>query len=452
VKTSNTNCRGKPQTARFLSPSKPNVIKSVLDNISPNKITCLAHTMLLKTFQVIAAVLFIALSGCVTEAASGDSAPKNASLVYVGTFTETPAKSKGIYVFWLRTEGNDASQNATLVPLGVAAETPSPSFLALDTKRRLLFCVNEADTFNGKPGGGVSAFAIDPASGKLKLLNQRSSMGAGPCQLVLDKTGRNVLVANYQSGNVAVLPVGADGTLGEATCVIQDAGKGPNAKRQEGPHAHCVTMSPDNKFAFVCDLGIDKVMIFKFDAERGKLTPNEPAFVQTKPGAGPRHLVFHPNGKFAYLIHELDSTITTFAYDSQTGTLKELQTLSSLPGDYAGPNKAAEIAIVPSGKFLFASNRGNETVALFAIDSQTGTLKWVEEQNTGGKTPRQFGIEPSGRQLAICNQDSDTVLMCGIDGMTGRLKPSGILAQVPSPACAVFLPPVNGQKEKPASD
>lgn len=407
--------------------------------------------MMLKQFALI--FLSVALLCHVTQAAPVSDAPlKNASLVYVGTFTETPAKSKGIYLFWLATEGNEVSANVTLMPLGVAAETPSPSFLTLDLKRRLLFCVNETETFNRKPGGGVSAFAIDPASGKLKLINQRSSMGAGPCHLVLDKTGGNVLVANYNSGNVAVLPVSADGTLGEATCVIQDAGKGPNAKRQEGPHAHCVTMSPDNKFAFVCDLGIDKVMIFKFDAEHGKLTANEPAFAQTKPGAGPRHLVFHPNGKFAYLIHELDSTITAFAYDAQTGVLKELQTLSSLPRSYEGPNKAAEVAIVPSGKFLFASNRGKDTVVLFAIAPDTGTLTWVAEQNTGGKTPRQFGIQPSGKLLAICNQDSDSVLMCGIDAISGRLKPTDVFTPVPSPVCAVFLPAVGGEKEKPPAN
>jgi 6-phosphogluconolactonase len=389
---------------------------------------------------------------CQTAEAAADAPPKNASLVYVGTYTDTPAKSKGIYLFWLRTEGNEVSQNITLMPLGVAAETPNPSFLTLDTKRRLLFCANETETFNGKPGGGVSSFAIDPANGKLKLINQRSSMGAGPCQLVLDKTGKNVLVANYNSGNVAVLPVAADGTLGEATSVIQDSGKGPNAKRQEGPHAHCVTLSPDNKFAYVCDLGTDKVMIFKFDAENGKLTENNPPFVQAKPGAGPRHLVFHPNGKFAYVVNELASSITTLAYDGKTGALTELQTLSSLPGYFEGANTAAEIGIVPSGKFLFASNRGNETVVLFAIDADKGTLTWVEEQNTGGKTPRHFGIQPSGKHLAICNQNSDSVLVCRIDAMNGRLKPSGVFAQVPAPSCAVFLPPVDGEKEKPNAD
>jgi 6-phosphogluconolactonase len=407
--------------------------------------------MMLTIFRAILAVFFITFMSGKTQAASttSDSPPKNATLVYVGTYTGTPEKSKGIYLFWLKTEGNGVSQNITLMPLGVAAETQSPSFLTLDTKRRLLFCANEIDSYEGKSSGAVSAFSIDPATGKLKLINQQSSMGAGPCQLVLDKTGRNLLVANYNNGSVAVLPVDADGRLGEATCVIQDAGKGRNPQRQEGPHAHCVTMSPDNQFAFVCDLGIDKVLSFKFDAEHGKLVPNDPPFFQTKAGAGPRHLVFHPNGKFAYVIDELDSTITALAYNDKTGTLTELQTLSSLPGYYDGPNKAAEIGIVPSGKFLFASNRGNETVVLFAIDSEMGTLNWIEEQNTGGKTPRHFGIQPSGKHLAICNQDSNTVLVCRIDAMNGRLKPSGVLAEVPSPACALFLPPVGGEKEKP---
>jgi 6-phosphogluconolactonase len=384
---------------------------------------------------------------------AGDSPPKNATLVYVGTYTAAPAKGKGIYVFWLRTDGNEVAQNITLVPMGVAAETANPSFLTLDAKRRLLFCANETSSFQGKPGGGVSAFAIDSATGKLKLINQRSSMGAGPCQMVLDQTGKNLLVANYDSGSIAVLPVDADGRLSEATSVIQETGKGPNASRQEGPHAHCVTMSPDNQFAFVCDLGIDKVMIYKFDAEHGKLIPNNPPFAQVKPGAGPRHLAFHPNGKFAYLINELDSTIIAFAYDAKAGALKELQTLSSLPENYQSANTAAEIAIVPSGKFLFASNRGNDSIVLFAIDPSTGMLHWVEEQNTGGKTPRQFGIQPSGKHLAICNQGSDTVLVCSIDAMNGRLKPSGIFAEVPSPTCAVFLPPVGGEKEKsPTTD
>ena len=402
--------------------------------------------------NVLASAFLLLLSAGVLAAAENNpsqtgSRPKNATLVYVGTFTGTPARSKGIYLFWLRTDGDKLSHNPTLVPLGVAAETESPSFLTLDTKRRLLFCANETDSFNGKPGGGVSAFSIDPATGKLTLINQHSSMGKGPCHVVLDKTGKNLFVANYQSGNVAVLPVSADGHLGEATCVFQDAGKGPNQARQEGPHAHCVALSPDNRFAFVCDLGTDKVMIFKFDADHGQLTPNNPPSVSVKPGAGPRHLVFHPNGKFAYLINEIDSTILTFAYDKKTGALKELQTISSLPESFKGFNKAAEIAIAPSGKFLFASNRGNDTVMSFAIDPKKGTLSWLAEQSTGGKTPRHFGITPSGGHMVICNQDSNTALVCGIDPDNGHLKPSALFTDIPSPVCAVFLP--TGGKENP---
>ncbi|HWD91091.1 MAG TPA: lactonase family protein [Verrucomicrobiae bacterium] len=363
---------------------------------------------------------------------------KNAMLVYVGTFTGTAAKSKGIYYF--RADRDPVSQNIGLTPLGLAAETPSPSFLALDSQRRLLFCANEMNSFEGKPGGGVSAFSIDPATGQLKLIDQQSSMGAGPCHLVLDKTGRNLLVANYGSGNVAVLPVAADGRLGEATCVVQDTGKGPNPGRQQGPHAHCVALSPDNRFAFVCDLGTDKVMIFQFDARHGKLTPNDPPFASVPPGAGARHIVFHPNGKFAHVINEMGSSVTVFAYDARAGALKELQTRSTLPEHYGEPSTGAEIAIEPSGRFLFASNRGHNTLSQFAVDPKNGTLDWIAELDSGGKTPRHFGIEPSGKYLAVCNQDSDTVQMCRIEPGNGRLKPMGELTHVPSPVCAVFLP------------
>jgi 6-phosphogluconolactonase len=361
------------------------------------------------------------------------------TLVYVGTYTGP--KSKGIHFFWLKTEGNDVSQNITLVPLGVAAETPNPSFITLDAKRRLLFAVNEIDNFEGKPSGAVSAFAIDPATGKLTLINQRPSMGTGPCHLVLDKDGKNLLVANYNNGSVAVLPVAADGKLGEATSVIQHSGKSVNPERQKGPHAHCVTLDPANRFAFVCDLGLDQVLAYRFDPAQGKLTPAEPAFIATKPGAGPRHMAFRPDGKFAYVINELDSTVTTYAYDAEKGQLKELETLTTLPPYYDGPNSGAEIAVLPSGKFLFVSNRGNETLVLFEIDKDKGTLSYVEEQNTGGKKPRHFGVQPSAKHLAVANQSSDTVLVCRIDEGNGRLKPSGVFAEVGSPACVVFLPP-----------
>ncbi len=370
--------------------------------------------------------------------ASNDASLKDATLAYVGTYTGP--KSKGIYLYRLQTENNDVSQNVTLVPLGLAAETASPSFLELDPKRRLLFAVNEVAKFEGKPTGAVSSFSIDPATGKLKFINQRSSMGAGPCHLVLDQTGKYILVANYDTGSVAVLPVESDGHLGEACCFIQHSGKSVH-ERQQGPHAHCFTMSPDNRFAFVCDLGADKVFIYKFDAEHGKLTPAEPAFAALKPGSGPRHMAFHPNGRFAYVLNELKSAVTVFAYDSKTGALTELQTLSSLPAYYSGPNIAAEITVHPSGKYLYASNRGNNTVVLFDIDKEKGTLTWVEDQGTSGKTPRHFGIQPSAKHMAIANQDSDNIIVCRIDPANGRLKPSGVTVDAPSPTCVLFLEP-----------
>src|SRR5215471_20014373 len=315
--------------------------------------------------------------------------PAGSTLVYSGTYTNTKSKSKGIYVYWLKTRNLEVSQNITLVPVGVAAETENPSFFDLDLKRRLLFAVNELEK------GAVSAFSIDSSTGMLKLINKVGSGGAGPCHITLDRSGKFLLVANYNNGSVAVFPVAADGRLSEAGQVVQHTGKSVHPQRQTGPHAHCVTMDPANRFAFVCDLGLDKVMAYNFDSQKGKLTPAATTFAQLKGGSGPRHMVFRPDGKFAYVINELTSTVTAFAYDATAGVLKEVQTVSTLPGYYDGPNTGAEIGVHPSGKWLYASNRGNNTVVLFTIDGAAGTLEYVEEQGTGGKTPRHFGIEPS---------------------------------------------------------
>jgi 6-phosphogluconolactonase len=366
----------------------------------------------------------------------------DATLVYVGTYTAPRGKGKGIYLFRLQTDNLEVSQNITLVPLGIAAETPNPSFIAFDLKRRLLFAVNETDAFDGQRTGAVSAFSIDAATGVLTLLNQRSSNGTAPCHLVLDKDNRHVLVANYGSGSVAVLPVGSDGRLGAATDVVQHTGRSVNPDRQTGPHAHCVTLDPANRFAFVCDLGIDKILTYRFDAQRGTLTPGDPAFTAVKPGAGPRHMVFRPDGRFAYVVNELSSTITAFDYDGSAGLLKELQTVSTVPAYFDGANSGAEIDVHSSGRYLYVSNRGHNSVVLFSIDPERGTLTYIEEQGTGGSKPRHFGIDPSAKYLAIANQDSDTVLVCRIDAGNGRLKPSGVFASAPSPVCVKFLPPV----------
>jgi 6-phosphogluconolactonase len=360
------------------------------------------------------------------------------SFVYIGTYTGE--KSKGIYLFQLQTENLAVPQNIALAPLGVAAESPSPSFLELDLKRGLLFAVNELNEFNGKPGGGVSAFTIDRGIGRLTPLNQESSMGGGPCHLVLDKERRYLLIANYSGGSVAVLPVVRDGRLGPASDFVQHTGSSVNQERQRGPHAHCVTMAPDNRFAFVCDLGLDKVMVYRFDAQRGKLTSHDPPFAPLEPGSGPRHMVFRPDGRFAYVNNEMTSTVTVFAYDKRAGVLKEVQTVSTLPAHFEGSNTTAEIDVHRSGKFLYVSNRGHNSIALFNVDGAKGTLTYVEEQGTGGSTPRHFGIDPSGQYMAIGNQASDTVLMARIDGGSGRLTPSGVFTSVPTPICMKFMP------------
>jgi 6-phosphogluconolactonase len=328
----------------------------------------------------------------------------------------------------------EVSQNITLVPLGLAVETSNPSFIEFDLKRRLVFSVNADET------GAVSAFKVEP-SGKLTAINQQPSMGAGPCHLALDNSGKHVIVANYTSGSVAVIPVAADGRLSPATTAIQHTGKSIHPERQSGPHAHCVTLDRANHFAFICDLGLDRIMSYRFDAATGMLTANDPPFAAVKPGSGPRHMSFRPDERFAYVISELGSTVTVFSYDSAAGKLTEIQTVSSLPQYYEGPNAGAEIAVHPSGRWVYASNRGNDTVILFNVDSEKGTLTYVEEQGTGGKTPRHFAIEPSAKHLAIANQDTDQLLACRIDPGNGRLKPSGIFTECPSPTCVKFLPP-----------
>jgi len=357
--------------------------------------------------------------------------PANSTLAYVGTYTDKT--SKGIYAFTLQTSDN----NAALKPVGLAAPSASPSFLAVDAKRRLLFAVNEVD----KTAGGVSSFSINPQSGLLSAINQQSSMGKGPCHIILDSAGRNAIVANYGSGSVAVFPISADGHLSAASSVIQHEGKSINPTRQEGPHAHCVALDPQNHFAFVCDLGRDKVMIYRFDSALGKLTPNDPAFAAIKPGSGPRHIIFDREARFAYVNSEMASTVTVFSYDAGNGSLSTLQTLSTLPADFQGNSSTAEIAIHPSGKFLYVSNRGHDSLAIFKVDPEKGTLTYIENQSTAGKTPRHFAIDPTGKFLLAENQGTGNIVLFAIDPETGRLTQTGTPAQVASPVCVVFISP-----------
>jgi 6-phosphogluconolactonase len=367
---------------------------------------------------------------------SGDrtfAAPGSEYLFYVGTYTEDGSKSKGIYAY--RFDAN----NAEIIPLGLAAETTNPSFVALHPNGRFLYAVNEVPNYKGPNSGGVSAFSIDRATGKLTFLNEVASRGADPCYITVDKTGKYVLVANYTGGSVAVFPVLDDGKLGEASAFVQHTGKGTNPERQEGPHAHSIDLSPDNRFAMVDDLGLDQLLVYKFDAAKGSLTANQPAFAKLDAGAGPRHFALHPSGKFAYVIAEMGHTVTAFSNDPATGRLRTLQTISTLPKDFKGRNDDAEISVHPSGKFLYASNRGEDTIAIYAIDQTKGTLTQTGSVPTGGKEPRNFEIDPTGHFLFAANQLSDNVVIFRIDAKTGNLTATGQVFEVGRPVCIRFL-------------
>ena len=349
-------------------------------------------------------------------------------LVFVGTYT-TKTESKGIYAYEF-----DAD-TGRLTPKGVAAETPDPSWVAVHPGGKYLYAANEA----GK-ASTVSAFAVDVKSGKLTLLNQIPSLGEDPCYLSFDKTGKYVLVANYSSGTIAVFPILADGRLGEHTAFVKDQGAaGPNKKHQQGPHAHWIETSPDNRFALVADLGLDEVLVYKLDAASGTLTPNEPAFARLKAGSGPRHAVFYPNGKFVFVVSELSSTATSFAYDVKKGTLKETGTASTMPPGFSGRNDVAETAVHPNGKFLYVSNRGNDSIAILSIDPGNRTLAPTGGIPTGGKEPRHFAIDPGGKYLLAENQFSNNIVVFKIDPATGGLTPTGQVVEVPSPVDIAFL-------------
>jgi 6-phosphogluconolactonase len=355
-------------------------------------------------------------------------------LFYVGTYTQEGSKSKGIYAYRFDSSTGQAT------PLGLAAETTNPSFVALAPNGKYLYAVNEIQNYQGPNSGGVSAFSVDRATGKLTFLNEVPSRGADPCYIIVDKAGRYVLVANYTGGSVAVFPILDSGKIGEASTFIQHTGHGTDPKRQEGPHAHSIDLSPDNRFAFVDDLGLDELLAYKYDTAKGSLVPNDPPFVKLDPGAGPRHFVLHPSGKFAYVVAEMQSSVTALSIDLKAGSLQRLQTLSALPKDFKGENDDAEVQIHPSGKFLYTSNRGHNSIAIFAIDPAKGTLTPVDYVSTQGEIPRSFEIDPTGRFLLAQNQKSDSIVIFRIDQKTGRLTPTGQKLDVGSPVCLKFVP------------
>lgn len=372
------------------------------------------------------------LLGSCALAAQAEEPEAKPSWVFFGTYTG--GKSEGIY----RGKFDPASGKVSEVKL--AAKAVNPSFLAIHPTRQFLYAVDEIGDFGGKRAGAVTAFALDPKTGELTRLNQQSTVGAGPCHLVVDTKGHNVLVANYGGGSACVLPIGPDGRLGSATSFNQHLGSSANPQRQEGPHAHSINLDPEGRFAAVADLGLDQVRVYRFDDQRGALTPNDPAFAKLPPGAGPRHFAFHPRAPFAYVINELNSTVTAFGYDSQKGVLTPLQTASTVPDGFQGQNYPADVQVHPSGRFLYGSNRGHDSIAAFTIDPASGKLTSQGQQSEGIKVPRGFGIDPTGTFLLVGNQDGDSVVTFRIDPETGVLKPTGQKAEIPKPVCVKFVP------------
>lgn len=354
--------------------------------------------------------------------------------VYVGTYTSE--KSQGIYRMRL-----DLSSGTLSAP-ELAATVTNPSFLALNPGKTHLYSVNETGKFADKPTGSVSAFAIDAKSGGLTLINQESSGGSGPAHVSVDRAGRTVLVANYGGGSVASLPIGAGGRLEPAASVIVHQGSSAHPKRQTKPYGHSINMDPSNTYAYAADLGADRVFIYRLDPKTSALTPATPPSAAVTPGSGPRHMSFHPGGRFAYLINELALTVTVFSRDASTGALTEVQTISTLPaGVAANPAfSTAEVVVHPSGKFLYGSNRGHDSLVVYAIDQATGKLTLVQHEPTQGSTPRGFGIDPTGRFLLAGNQRSDTLVAFRIDSASGRLTPTGQTVKIGSPVSVVFVP------------
>ncbi|HLO34073.1 MAG TPA: lactonase family protein [Anaerolineales bacterium] len=350
-------------------------------------------------------------------------------VVFVGTYTESEAsQSEGIYVYRMDSASGELSFERVL------KGSINPSFLAIHPQGGFLYAVNEVQSYAGQPGGGVSAFSL--AADEPKLMNQQPSQGTDPCYISIEQTGKFALVANYSSGSVAMFPIQVDGRLGTATAVIQHSGSSVHPERQTGPHAHCILPDPTNRFAIAVDLGLDKLLIYAMDLEGGKL--KEHAEVKVQAGAGPRHLTFHPSGGHAYLINELNSTLISYRYHSEFGSFEELQTVPTLPRDFRGENLCADVHIAPNGRYLYASNRGHDSIVCFLIDENTGHLIYQNHTFTEGREPRNFAIAPKGDFLLVANQKTDNILTFKIDSRAGKLLKTGHEVKVSRPVCVKF--------------
>jgi 6-phosphogluconolactonase len=352
-------------------------------------------------------------------------------LMFIGTYTQ--GKSEGIYS--LRMD----AQTGEMQALAVAKGIENPSFLAVHSRLSCLYAVSETAEYNGKKSGAIAAFSLDEGTAELRFLNSKPTFGEAPCHLALDGSGRYLLAANYGGGSVVLFPISEDGSLGDASDFQQHHGSSVDPVRQSSPHAHSVTPDPSNRYVYAADLGLDRIMIYRLDASSGKLLPNDPPFIATKPGSGPRHFCFHPNGRLAFLISELGNTITAYAYEAAGGSLRELHTVSTLPGGFTEHSTCADIHVHPNGRFVYGSNRGHDSIAAFSIRESTGKLTLLDIASTGGANPRNFAIDPSGRFLLAANQDSDSIVVFRIDAQTGVTKPTGTRIEVPTPVCILFV-------------
>lgn len=353
------------------------------------------------------------------------------TLVYVGTYSK--ASDDGIFTFRQDPDTGD------LELLSSIGGVENPSFLSLDPRGRFLCAVAEINEFEGSPSGCVASFAVDAATGALSALNAQSTVGTGPCHISIDATSRYALVANYAGGSVAALPIGKDGSLSPASAFVQHEGSSVNERRQEGPHAHSFNLSPDNRFAFAPDLGLDRILIYELLQETGALVPAAQPWVEVTPGHGPRHMAFHPSGKFAYVITEIGNTVTAFDYDAATGGLAAIQDISTLPAGHTEVSHTADIHVHPSGRFLYGSNRGHDSIAIFAVDGVTGQLSPLGFESVGGENPRNFAVDPTGAFLYAANGNTDNIVAFRIDPDSGQLQATGHVTEVPKPVCIKML-------------
>ena len=355
-------------------------------------------------------------------------------LLYVGTYTEG-TRSEGIYLIRMD------RRSGQLRRVGSVAAGANPSFLTIHPNGRVLYAVNELEKYNGRATGAVTAFAIAKDTGALTPLNEQPSEGGAPCFVSVDRSGRVVLVANYVGGNVAVLALRANGALDPAAHVVQHTGTGPNAERQEAPHAHCILPDPANRFALAADLGADRVFVYRLDLGGKSLPHVEGGDAVMRPGAGPRHIAFHPTLPLVFVANELDSTVATLRFDAERGALSPLDAFSTVPAGWSGTNYPADIHVAASGRILYVSNRGHNSIAVFSVAESTGALVLDQTVSTEGDWPRNFSLDPTGRWLLAANQRSDSVVVFGRDPDTGRLTPTRQRIAIPRPVCLRFLAP-----------